>query len=567
MSLSNINNGLVFAASPTLPEYPDNAAGTTYLGRNFTGSGSPLDGWTATGCTLSTSGGNLIVTATASFPRIVRTVTAERTVRFRVRRIAGIATNSRITNTTGTVYENTVLYDSTNTHIHDFYIGAGATGELRIIPGSAGSAAGDVYEISFIYIGDGTYSSRLLDASGNGNHGTVFGATPTANGGLSFDGINDGTRIPSISTGQLFADAASRWSVVVNTNVANPSTVIAGRAGVTAAARVFAITTASNSTLRTRLRGVETPISAPLTGMTFIAITWDGTTALAYVGTDSPVVVAVGTATDDNTAFTIGARDGLDATFAQGTIRDPRIYNRALTAAEITALATNPDAYNLDRVVRSITPVPGSVMTRDINGDTQVRRLESTIATGTAPLTVASTTLVPNLNADRVDSLEGSDFVRSTGTVAQNITGVKTFTAIPVLPASNPTTADQATRKAYVDGLDGANVKLTGAQSVGGVKTFTSIPVLPASNPTTGNQATRKTYVDTLDGANVKLTGDQTVAGNKTFSAAVTLPAIDPTSPSHAARKAYIDGKVPGKITVSTLAPSGGADGDIWITI
>lgn len=40
-------------------------------------------------------------------------------------------------------------------------------------------------------------------------------------------------------------------------------------------------------------------------------------------------------------------------------------------------------------------------------------------------------------------------------------------------------------------------VGLTGDQSVGGVKTFTSIPVLPASDPTSGNQASRKDYVDT----------------------------------------------------------------------
>lgn len=44
--------------------------------------------------------------------------------------------------------------------------------------------------------------------------------------------------------------------------------------------------------------------------------------------------------------------------------------------------------------------------------------------------------------------------------------------------------------------LDGAAVKKTGDQSVAGVKTFTSIPVLPASNPTTDNQAVRKAYVD-----------------------------------------------------------------------
>lgn len=41
-------------------------------------------------------------------------------------------------------------------------------------------------------------------------------------------------------------------------------------------------------------------------------------------------------------------------------------------------------------------------------------------------------------------------------------------------------------------------VKLTGAQNVDGVKTFTSIPVLPGSDPTTANQAARKSYVDGL---------------------------------------------------------------------
>jgi len=39
-------------------------------------------------------------------------------------------------------------------------------------------------------------------------------------------------------------------------------------------------------------------------------------------------------------------------------------------------------------------------------------------------------------------------------------------------------------------------VNLTTAQTVGGVKTFSSTPVLPATNPTSDNQASRKGYVD-----------------------------------------------------------------------
>jgi len=39
-------------------------------------------------------------------------------------------------------------------------------------------------------------------------------------------------------------------------------------------------------------------------------------------------------------------------------------------------------------------------------------------------------------------------------------------------------------------------VQTAGNQTVAGIKTFTSIPVLPASDPTTANQATRKAYID-----------------------------------------------------------------------
>jgi len=42
-------------------------------------------------------------------------------------------------------------------------------------------------------------------------------------------------------------------------------------------------------------------------------------------------------------------------------------------------------------------------------------------------------------------------------TTNQTIAGVKTFSSIPVLPASDPTTDNQAARKAYVDGLTFSN--------------------------------------------------------------------------------------------------------------
>jgi hypothetical protein len=58
-------------------------------------------------------------------------------------------------------------------------------------------------------------------------------------------------------------------------------------------------------------------------------------------------------------------------------------------------------------------------------------------------------------------------------------------------------------------------VTLTGDQTVAGVKTFSSIPVLPASNPTTDNQAVRKAYVDSL------ISGYEVVPGSTVRDSAI----------------------------------------------
>ena len=58
-------------------------------------------------------------------------------------------------------------------------------------------------------------------------------------------------------------------------------------------------------------------------------------------------------------------------------------------------------------------------------------------------------------------------------------------------------------------GPDSANlVTKTGAQVIAGVKTFSSIPILPASDPTTDNEATRKAYVNAQDALKVAKAGD-----------------------------------------------------------
>lgn len=170
----------------------------------------------------------------------------------------------------------------------------------------------------------------------------------------------------------------------------------------------------------------------------------------------------------------------------------------------------------------------------------------SSIPVGPASDPTTDNQLARKFYVDAGDSANASDIATLDGEVVkitgdQSVAGIKTFSSIPVGPASDPTTDNQLTRKLYVDSgiavvqgnvddvvadlatLDAEVVKITGDQSVAGIKTFSSIPVLPASNPTTDNQATRKLYVDTLDGANVKLTGNQSISGVKTFSSGISV--------------------------------------------
>jgi len=128
---------------------------------------------------------------------------------------------------------------------------------------------------------------------------------------------------------------------------------------------------------------------------------------------------------------------------------------------------------------------------------------------------------------------------------------------------------------------------LTGNETIAGIKTFSSIPLLPASDPTTDNQATRKSYVDTAveagssdaeltaiaaltSAANkiinftgsgtaellalstfVRTTGTQTIAGAKTFSDIATLAdssqlatSAAPTSDADITNKKYVDDQI-----------------------
>ncbi len=135
----------------------------------------------------------------------------------------------------------------------------------------------------------------------------------------------------------------------------------------------------------------------------------------------------------------------------------------------------------------------------------------SSVFTGTVDLAggALNTDLVTNFNADLLDGAEKS----IDGTLASNSDAkIPTEKAVKTY-ADAITAAFQAADALKAN--DSAVVHKTGDETIAGTKTLSSIPVLPASNPTADNEAARKAYVDGLDAANVKLTGAQTVAGAK----------------------------------------------------
>lgn len=95
--------------------------------------------------------------------------------------------------------------------------------------------------------------------------------------------------------------------------------------------------------------------------------------------------------------------------------------------------------------------------------------------------------LPTNQDIDTAIPVDGIPVRSLTNTALKNITAevaLNTTASADALTAANTASSE--------------SVKLTGAQTIAGVKTFSSIPAGPAANPTTANQLTRKGYVDSV---------------------------------------------------------------------
>jgi len=187
--------------------------------------------------------------------------------------------------------------------------------------------------------GSGT---AVNDRSGSGNRGTLSGATWTTagkvRGGLNFDGVNDLVTVPDtpalrLTTGMtvdawIRPTAASTWATVALKE--HPSGFAYALYGADAQGRAAGYI--NNGADRVAAATSATPTNA----WSHVAVTHDGANLRFYVnGTLVRTTAVTGAIASSTAPLRIGGNTVWGEWFA-GTIDELNIYNRALSATEIT---------------------------------------------------------------------------------------------------------------------------------------------------------------------------------------------------------------------------------------
>jgi hypothetical protein len=188
--------------------------------------------------------------------------------------------------------------------------------------------------------------TTLSDASGAGNHGAVNGATWTTagkfGGALTFDGVSDWVTISDAASLHLTTGMTLEAWVKPTTSLSGWRTILYKEhpAGLSwslyasDSAAPPAVYAATPSNPWSHITGSSL---LTLNEWTHVAGTYDGTTLRLYV---NGVLVRSGTVGGpmpvSNAVLRIGGHSG-SGQFFKGAIDEIRIYNRALTAAEVRA--------------------------------------------------------------------------------------------------------------------------------------------------------------------------------------------------------------------------------------
>ena len=249
---------------------------------------------------------------------------------------------------------------------------------------------------------DENTGTTAVDSSGNGNNGTISGATwvtGKVGNALSYDGVNDYVNGGNINI--INAITIEAW--------VNPKVIKGKNRIIARKSSVYYFQINSNGRLEIYLYGTTNPgyhrmtSAIPLNTWTHVAVTYDGSKVLLYQNGTSQSFNDAGSLVSNSNPVRIGRDTGTSRQF-NGLIDEVRIYNRSLSASEILADAgisdtTSPAISVLSSSNITSTSATVSWITNEVS-DTQVE-YGTTIGYG------YSTTLNSTLITSHSQSLSG----------------------------------------------------------------------------------------------------------------------------------------------------------------
>lgn len=190
--------------------------------------------------------------------------------------------------------------------------------------------------------------TSAADSSGMGNTGVLNGATWTPTGrygaGLQFDGVND--RVDVAGTSSLALSAGMTLEAWVNPTVTTGwRSILVKERPKGRAYSLYASDSSGRPGSYLRLKtdvSLTGPSALPAGVWSHVATTYDGTTHRLYVnGTQVAAVARSGKLATSGQPLRIGGNTVFNEWFT-GTLDEVRVYNRALSAAELATDQTTP---------------------------------------------------------------------------------------------------------------------------------------------------------------------------------------------------------------------------------
>jgi len=186
-----------------------------------------------------------------------------------------------------------------------------------------------------------TAGTVVRDASGSGHHGTIHGAAraPGRFGrALSFDGVNDVVTVADAATLDSPHVTVSAW--VFPTALSGWRTAVMKEAPAGMVYSLYAHDNAPSPAMTVGMSGVDHSASGvaplPLNTWSHLAATYNGATVRLFVNGTLVMTSAIrGTLPASANPLRIGG-NALWGEYFSGTIDEVRVYNRALSAAEIS---------------------------------------------------------------------------------------------------------------------------------------------------------------------------------------------------------------------------------------